>query len=43
MAEHAGAEITEVRASHVSMISQPDAIVDVIRKAAATVADLVTA
>jgi pimeloyl-ACP methyl ester carboxylesterase len=37
MAEHAGAEITEIDASHVSMISNPDAIVEVIRTAAARV------
>jgi hypothetical protein len=37
MAEHANAQITEVDASHVSMVSKPDAIVDVIRTAASTV------
>jgi pimeloyl-ACP methyl ester carboxylesterase len=34
MAEHAGAEIVEVIASHVSMVSQPDVIADVIERAA---------
>jgi pimeloyl-ACP methyl ester carboxylesterase len=33
MAEHAGARITEIDASHVSMISHPDAIVEVIEEA----------
>jgi pimeloyl-ACP methyl ester carboxylesterase len=37
MAEHAGARIIEIDASHVSMISHPDAIVDVIRTAAASI------
>jgi pimeloyl-ACP methyl ester carboxylesterase len=37
MAEHANAQITEVDASHVSMISKPDVITDVIRTVAATV------
>ena len=37
MAEHAGAEITEVDASHVSMLSKPDVIVDVIEAAASRV------
>jgi hypothetical protein len=33
MAERAGADITEVEASHVVMISRPDAVTDVIRTA----------
>lgn len=37
MAEHANAEITEVDASHISMVTRPDAIVDVIRTAASGV------
>ena len=37
MAEHANVEITEVDASHVSMVSHPDAIVEVILKAASRV------
>ena len=36
-AERAGATITEVEGSHVIMISQPDAVADVIRTAAAAV------
>jgi hypothetical protein len=43
MAEHANAQIIEVDASHVLMVSRPDAIVDVIRTAAFTVAEAVTA
>ena len=43
MAEHAGAEITEVDSSHVSMISHPDVIVEVIRKAASRIAEPVPA
>ena len=43
MAEHAGAEITEVDSSHVSMISNPDVIVDVIRKAVSRIAEPVLA
>jgi pimeloyl-ACP methyl ester carboxylesterase len=43
MAEHAGARIIEVEASHVSMVSKPDAIVDVIRTAAAAVRETVNA
>ena len=39
MAEHAGATIIEVDASHVSMISKPDAIVAVIKTAAAAVSE----
>ena len=37
MAERAGASITEVEGSHVIMISQPEAVADVIQTAAATV------
>jgi pimeloyl-ACP methyl ester carboxylesterase len=37
MAERAGATITEVEGSHVIMISQPDAVTDVIMNALATV------
>jgi pimeloyl-ACP methyl ester carboxylesterase len=37
MAKRAGAEITEVDGSHVIMISQPDAVTDVILKAIAAV------
>jgi len=37
MAKRAGAEITEVEGSHVIMISQPDAVTDVILKAIAAV------
>lgn len=37
MAEHAGAEIIEVDASHVSMLSKPDVIVDAIRTAASRI------
>jgi pimeloyl-ACP methyl ester carboxylesterase len=33
MAQHAGARVTEVDASHVSMISRPDAVVEVIEEA----------
>jgi hypothetical protein len=43
MAEHANARITEVDASHVSMVSKPDAIVEVIKKAASAVAEPVSA
>jgi pimeloyl-ACP methyl ester carboxylesterase len=43
MAEHANAEIIEVDASHVSMVSKPDAIVDVIRTAASSVGQMVNA
>jgi pimeloyl-ACP methyl ester carboxylesterase len=43
MAANAGAEVTEVDASHVSMISNPDVIVDVIKKAASRVAEPVPA
>ena len=37
MAERAGATITEVEGSHVIMISEPEAVADVIQTAAATV------
>ena len=37
MAERAGATITEVAGSHVSMVSQPDAALAAIRAAAASV------
>ena len=37
MAERAGSEITEVKGSHVIMISQPQAVTDVILKAVAAV------
>jgi pimeloyl-ACP methyl ester carboxylesterase len=40
MAEHAGARITEVDASHVSMISHPDVVVDVIEEALQAVGEL---
>jgi pimeloyl-ACP methyl ester carboxylesterase len=43
MAENANAQITEVEASHVSMVSHPDAIVDVILSAVAQVREAVTA
>ena len=33
MAQRAGADITEIEGSHVIMISQPDAVVDVIMAA----------
>lgn len=39
MAERAGATISEVDASHVSMVSQPQATVDAILAAAASIAD----
>jgi hypothetical protein len=38
MAERAGTTITEVEGSHVIMVSQPGAVVDVILTAVATVA-----
>ncbi|WNI15656.1 alpha/beta hydrolase [Actinacidiphila sp. ITFR-21] len=38
MAERAGADITEIDASRVVMISQPDAVTDVIQRALASVA-----
>jgi hypothetical protein len=37
MAERAGAKITELEGSHVIMISQPQAVTDVILEAVATV------
>ena len=40
MAEHAGARITEVDASHVSMVSHPDVVVDVIQQALREVGEL---
>ena len=43
MAEHAKVQITEVDASHVSMVSHPDAIVEVILAAATQVREAVTA
>jgi pimeloyl-ACP methyl ester carboxylesterase len=43
MAEHAGAKITEVAASHVSMLSHPDEIVDVIENALRAVSEPVPA
>ena len=43
MAQRAGADITEVDASHVSMLSKPDVVVDVIRTAASRVREAVTA
>jgi len=39
MAQRAGADITEVEGSHVIMMSQPQAVVDVIMKALKTLAD----
>jgi pimeloyl-ACP methyl ester carboxylesterase len=43
MAERAGATITEVEGSHVIMISQPEAVADVILTAAGTVGQLAAA
>ena len=40
MAEHAGAQVTEIDASHVSMVSHPDAIVEVIGQALRSVGEL---
>ena len=40
MAEHAGATITEIDASHVSMVSHPDVVVEVIELALREVGDL---
>jgi pimeloyl-ACP methyl ester carboxylesterase len=40
MAEHAGAQTTEVDASHVSMISHPDVVIQVIDKALQEVREL---
>jgi hypothetical protein len=39
MAERAGATITEVAASHVSMVSRPQAAIDAVLAAAAAVGD----
>jgi hypothetical protein len=39
MAERAGATITEVDASHVSMVSHPQATIDAILAAVAAVGD----
>ena len=39
MAERAGATITEVAASHVSMVSNPQVTIDAILAAAAAVGD----
>jgi pimeloyl-ACP methyl ester carboxylesterase len=41
MAERAGANITEVEGSHVIMVSQPQAVADVIMEAVASVSDRV--
>src|SRR6188768_407914 len=41
MAEHAGARITEVDASHVSMVSHPDVVVEVIEQALRSIAESV--
>jgi hypothetical protein len=38
MAERAGAKITEVEGSHVIMVSQPQAVTDVIMEAVTAVA-----
>jgi hypothetical protein len=43
MAERAGATITEVDGSHVIMISQPEAVAEVILTAAASVGEPATA
>ena len=40
MAEHAGVQVTEIDASHVSMVSHPDAIVEVIEQAVRSVGEL---
>ena len=40
MAEHAGAKITEIDASHVAMVSHPDAVVEVIEQALREVGEL---
>jgi pimeloyl-ACP methyl ester carboxylesterase len=40
MAERAGAKITEIDASHVSMISHPDVVVDIIQQALQTIGQL---
>ena len=38
VAKRMGAKVTEVDSSHVPMLSKPDIVLDVIRKAAAAVA-----
>ena len=43
VAENAKARITELDASHVSMISQPDAVAEVIEKALRAVTEPVNA
>jgi hypothetical protein len=43
MAERARATITEVEGSHVVMVSQPEAVADVILTAATTVGQLTSA
>jgi pimeloyl-ACP methyl ester carboxylesterase len=43
MAERAGSTITEVEGSHVVMVSRPDAVVEVIKTAAAAVSSTVVA
>jgi hypothetical protein len=40
MAENAGARITEIDASHVSMISHPEVVVEVIEQALREVGEL---
>ena len=40
MAEHAGARIREIDASHVSMISHPEVVVDVIEQALIAIVEL---
>jgi pimeloyl-ACP methyl ester carboxylesterase len=40
MAENAGARITEIDASHVSMISHPEVVVEVIEQAVREVGEL---
>src|SRR5262249_48390252 len=40
MAEHAGARITEVAASHVSMVSHPEPVVEIIEQALREVGEL---
>ena len=40
MAERAGATITELEGSHVIMVSQPEAVTDVIMEAVRTVAQV---
>jgi len=40
MAEHAGARITEIDASHVSMVSHPDTVVEIIEQAVREVGEL---